>query len=456
MFGFLGGLHTSVVKPRAAVPPPPLVLDAVTVIDVEHGTRLLNQRIVIVGSRIQSMGSAATVRIPAGAHVVAARGKYVIPGLWDVHVHPAAVSPQSTTHYFYPLLLVNGVTGIRDAGGTAVKLDTLRQWRADILAGTRVGPPRMILSGPFIDEGPKRNVALGDTLGARRLVDSIAAAGADMIKVRVVSRALYVAIAAEARRLRIPFGGHADDVAAIEAADHGARLVDHMNQFLDSSASGLHSVCWGAQADPARCQMIAAHFRHRGTWLVPTLVACLRMPVAAGYGARSSLGKDGDAINGTVLGTAIRDSILSVSMHGTVRSINREGNWLRHMPLPWSAPSQVGGMRVLRQAGMPLLAGTDLGPPGFSVPAELAIFVAEGLTPLEALQTATLNPAKMWHATDSLGTVASGKLADLVLLDADPLVDITNVTTVRAVIANGRYFDRPALDSVFTAAVNFK
>lgn len=89
-------------------------------------------------------------------------------------------------------------------------------------------------------------------------------------------------------------------------------------------------------------------------------------------------------------------------------------------------------------------------PPGFSLHVEIATYAEEGLTPLEALQTATLNPAKALHATDSLGTVAVGKLADLVLLDADPLTDITNTTAIRAVIANGRYFDRAALDQILT------
>jgi len=110
-------------------------------------------------------------------------------------------------------------------------------------------------------------------------------------------------------------------------------------------------------------------------------------------------------------------------------------------------------MSIMRDAGIPILAGTDIftwdigAMPGVErLHIELAIYAAEGLTPLEALQTATLNPAKMLHATDSLGTVASGKLADLVLLDADPLKDIANVTAIRAVVANGRYFDRAALD----------
>jgi imidazolonepropionase-like amidohydrolase len=115
-------------------------------------------------------------------------------------------------------------------------------------------------------------------------------------------------------------------------------------------------------------------------------------------------------------------------------------------------------MRIMQRVGLPLLAGTDVsadGPQtslGFTLHAELAIYVAEGLTPLAALQAATLNPAQLLHATDSLGTVASGKLADLVLLDADPLADITNTTTIRAVVANGRYFDRAALDTVLADA----
>jgi imidazolonepropionase-like amidohydrolase len=106
----------------------------------------------------------------------------------------------------------------------------------------------------------------------------------------------------------------------------------------------------------------------------------------------------------------------------------------------------------MQQVGLPILVGTDVAPAGFALQGELAIYAAEGLTPLEALQTATLNPAKMLHGTDSLGTVAVGKLADLVLLDANPLVDITNTTAIRAVVANGRYFDRATLDQILETA----
>ena len=114
-------------------------------------------------------------------------------------------------------------------------------------------------------------------------------------------------------------------------------------------------------------------------------------------------------------------------------------------------------MYLIQRLGIPVLAGTDAPSEkellvGLSLHAELAIYVAEGLTPLNALQSATLNPAKLLAGTDSLGTIAPGKLADLVLLDADPLADITNITTIRAVVANGRYFDRAALDRLLVEA----
>lgn len=131
-----------------------------------------------------------------------------------------------------------------------------------------------------------------------------------------------------------------------------------------------------------------------------------------------------------------------------------EMKYLNERPRRGSVVDSLGYMYVVRNAGLPVLAGTDTYgkrlTPGFSLHAELATYVAEGMTPLEALQTATLNPAKFLHGTDSLGTVGAGKLADLVILDANPLEDIVNTTTIRAVVANGRYFDREQLDMLLT------
>jgi hypothetical protein len=415
-----------------------LVFDGVTVVDVERGTLVPGQRVVIAGTRIQSIGNAGTVSIPKGAHVVAARGKYLIPGLWDMHVHA-----NHAVDLFYPLLLANGVTGMRDPG-SEVPLDTLLQWRREVVAGSRAGPPRQILSGQYISEEGHNGVSVpcrrseqktqetcvsSDPADARHLVDSLKAAGADMIKAYNVSAEIYFALAAEARRSAIPFGGHLYPwVTMAQASDSGARIIDHRG---NGNRSGeLDSLCLPETGSVAGCRPMAERFRRNGTWWILTMIGLdqggrASEPVAASVHEFSSRFWESD----TVL----------------------SGTWTRRS----TAESSDGVLRVLPLVDFPLLAGTDVGAgdirallPGLSLHGELAMYVAEGLTPLQALQTATLNPAKLLHSTDSMGTVAQGKVADLVLLDADPLADITNTTAIRAVVADGRYFDRTALDGL--------
>lgn len=446
----------------------PLLFDGVTVVDVEHGKLIPAQRVVIVGNHIRAVGQRRAVPVPKGARVVNARGKYLIPGLWDMHVHP-----QHYTDFYYPLFIANGVTGIRDAWSD-VRLDTLRMWRQEILTGTRVGPPRQLLSGAAIDEveqcdstGRERNpgycsgpdiqvdafsavlgisateqctefrrnlighicVRPGDTTDARHLVDTLKAAGADMIKTYELSKAMYFAIAAEARRIGIPFGGHALDLTPIEASDSGARILDHLNSIRGALR------CFGKDATIEKCQPIAERFQRNGTWFVPTLTALIK------------LRQIGDM---TSKAQSISDRLLHFS-----REFWRSDTLLRRNVAPPSQPDSLGFMHVASRVGLPLLLGTDflynwipLMPPGFILHTELEMYVAEGSAPLEALRAVTLNPARMLHGTDSLGTVAPGKLADLVLLDADPLTDITNTSAIRAVVANGRYYDRAALDGL--------
>jgi hypothetical protein len=431
---------------QATVAAASLVLDGVTVADVEQGKLVPSQRVVIAGNRIQAIGGAGAVSVPNGARVVDAQGKYLIPGLWDLHVHTSDSSMQS-------LLLASGVTGVRDAF-SGIPLETLIQWRREVLAGTRAAPPRQILSGAGIDEeeGCSRSDLTGhtcvipaDTADARRVVDTLKAAGADMIKMYDLSRETYFAIAAAARRRGIEFGGHLGGhlgqiragstvASAFEASDSGARIIDHVN-----SSGGMDTLCFGPKATVDRCRPVADRFRRNNTWWVSTLIHRITVNPSAeprpGDASDSVAARYTDASEQFASGAAVKTDWL----HGAVK---------------------VGGGDSLRflaaadRAGLPILAGTDASgsQAGFRLHAELSIYVTEGMTPLHALQTATLNPAKMLHATDSLGTVAVGKLADLVLLDADPLADITNTTAIRAVVANGRYFDRAALDKLLASS----
>lgn len=430
-----------------------LVFDRVTVVDVEHGTLRPAQRVVIVDNRIRSVGPAARVRIPHGALVVDARRKYLIPGLWDLHVHLAL---QSDDNPFVPsgyhLLLANGVTGFRDAG-TTVPLDTLIRWRREILAGTRVGPPRQLFSSPALmgpcaaDEERYRfgwQACVGDSADARRFVDSLKIAGVDMLKMRGLSRELYFVVAAEARRVGVAFSGHASTSAG-EAADSGTSIVDHIG-----GEDRLGDLCYvpGQGANVARCRPVAERFRRHNTW---SLINSILM--------------GNDVFYPAVFPQAMRTHVKEFGLKFWA-GIPVDPDWLREAARLTPRVSWGYDLSIAERAGLPLIAGTDFGgaralyngeagvqpPTGFSLHMELALNVAWGLTPLAALQTATINPAKMWRATDSLGTVAPGKLADLVLLDADPLAEITNTTKIRAVVANGRYFDRAALDQLLAEA----
>lgn len=424
--------------------PPALVFDHVTVVDVEHGKLLSAQRVVVIGNHIQTTGTDANVRIPRGARVIDARGKYLIPGLWDMHVHPSIEAPVA-----YRIFVAYGVTGIRDAG-SLVPLATLHLWRQEILAGQRVGPPRQLLSGQSIT-GPWNNCNRADRLGVNQTcvkdsadavhyVDSLKAAGADMIKPRSVTMvALYAAIAAEARRVGLPFGGHVGAVTELEASDYGATIIDH--QWGDAGC---------AYDDTAPTLQFTKDFLAQ---------------IAPGFEKESPQDQE-DAIQ-TILeadlanpidkGFQRDDPTLTTCWQRAIDRFRHNGTWfVPTFTFGWDEDSHrlvLGNFRL----GLPLLAGTDSPAPGTealhiwgAVHNELSIYVQQGLTPLEALQTATLNPAKMLHATDSLGTVATGKLADLVLLDANPLTDIMNTRKIRAVVANGRYFDRAVLDSFLT------
>jgi hypothetical protein len=407
---------------------PALVFDGVTVVDVEQGKLVPAQRVVITGNRIETVGNAGTVKAPKGAQVVAASGKYLIPGLWDLHVHP-----RRKAHVFYPLFIANGVTGIRDAS-SEVPLDSLVQWRREIWAGTRVGPPRQLLSGQSIN-GPRNGCVRGETFptcfsdsaDARHLVDSLVAAGADMIKTYTVAKPEYFIIAHEARRLGVPFGGHVEvkGLTAAEAADSGAAILDHMN------AGMLHRRCFAVevteQVVQEQCPPLAERLARQGTWYVFTLL-------------RST---NGWRQNGRV--GPIYARLLDRAKAFWAGSMLR-GNWLRDS----SAASDLGrygcgsaghadhaaGFHAARGIGHVRRGGDDA-----------AEYVADGHA--EPRQDASRHG-------DSLGTVAPGKLADLVLLDADPLADITNLTMIRAVVANGRYFDRTALDNLLAEEARTK
>ncbi len=441
-----------------------LVFEGTTLVDVRDGQLLPNRTVVVVGNRVQSVGSTKDVPIPAGARVVKATGTYMIPGLWDMHVH--SWGDENTS---YPLFIANGVTGVRDMSMSS--LDSLRLWRHEIAAGTRAGP-RILSSGPALLPPSYNKLSSGVWRGrrpwgvfpstpaeGRRVVDSLKTAGADFIKIYDGhSRELYFAVAAEARRVGLPLAGHLPaSVTAVEASDSGQRSIEHYLYCDAEAAPGDHhlktalpEVAGMAGADIRRCRALARTFRDNDTWF----------SLASPWMGWSRL-----VLNWTDLMRYWPDSVLFWgtaafgggdfdSARAVTAALPREHE--QRGTAKWAAEHEQGERVIgtMHRAGIRFLAGSDTGPsigmmwavPGFSLHNVLWNLVLDGLTPLEALQTATLNPAEYLHATDSLGTIAPGNVADLVLLDANPLADIYNTRRIRAVVANGRFFDRGDLD----------
>ncbi len=458
--------------PALASAATPLVFRGVTVIDVKTGQKLSGRTVTIVGTRIERIETGGKARPPRGAQVVDAKGKYLIPGLWDMHIHPKTYADGT-----FPLFLANGVTGVRDAGSD-VPLATFRLWKQQIAAGTRIGP-RLIVAGPSVIQANSDHNWASVTAGAgqashilyvppslaRRVVDSLHAAGADMLKLYLMSPEMRLAMADEARRVGVPFGGHSADMSGLKFADSGAAILDHQTWIWECGGGD------GAQAgvqnfDAAKCAAAVQRLRRTNTWVVENypIISPSTFGRIGRYQPHSLLTKllDTTAQQQVRRYAAAADSLMALEPTSTAA-------WAqfvqRDAPNRWTevmvAKAQTDSLRR-RHAIRPILAGTDMALdvqpfglgliPGFSLHPVLVRYVLTGLTPLEALQAATLNPAQALRAADSLGTVAPGKVADLVLLDADPLADIWHTTKIRAVVANGRYYDRAALDGLLRAA----
>jgi len=427
---------------------------------------------VIVGDHIAALGKAAAVSMPKSAQVVDGRGRFLIPGLWDMHVHTFTHNPRSTRLWYFPLSVANGVTGVRDMWTVGDDFPQVVQFRKALSDGSFLGP-RYGAVGWLID-GPEPIWPNSDVVStpqqARDFVHKVRTAGLYFVKVYwQLGRAEYFAIADESKKLGISFAGHVPFVvSASEASDAGQKSIEHLTN-VDIGCSTkekelllVPAKMWGPAQDketlesydPQKCQHLLESFARNQTWQVPTSWMFFEGRVA------------------------LRDHFVEDARSRYVPASVR-ADWQQQQDAPWTGlpPStdtrQEQELRqqkrqqalaiigMMNKTGVPLMAGTDLGNvfvlPGFNLHDELALFVRGGLTPAEALKTATYNPAKFLGMLDRLGTIEKGKLADLVLLDANPLEDIHNTQKIRAVVLNGRYLDRAALDKLLAeAAVNAK
>jgi imidazolonepropionase-like amidohydrolase len=437
-----------------------LAFTHVTVIDVaakdSKSALKLDQTVVVTGNRVTAVGRASRIKVPAEARVINAAGKYLIPGLWDMHVHLSFA-----TELALPTLMANGVLGVRDMGGD---LDQIDDWRRRISEGQLLGP-RIVRVGLIVDgqkpDAPFRLTVTNQAEG-RQAVVTLKQRGVDFIKVHNgVLRETYFALADEARRQNIPLVGHIPkEVTPAEASDAGQLSIEHAESLFDnilfsasrdgqSAMEGLN-LAYAAYRDDKAALLFRA-FRDNGTWYDPVLVTY------RSFAFRTDFAASPDPRN--------RYAAPAMKLL-----------WDKHQPVPKMVPAEtvaarksvftrlLGLVGQMQREGVNILAGTDAGGirdvvPGFSLHDELLLLVQAGLSPMEALRTATINPAKFLNMQDRLGAIEQGKLADLVLLNANPLEDIGNTRKINAVVTNGKFFDRKALDVLLAqveAAANRK
>ena len=429
-----------------------LAITHINLIDVAGGGQLPDMTVLIRDGRITDVGKSSLLAAPPDAKAIDGSGKYVIPGLWDMHVHTIFGDwlPRDEK-VMLPLFVANGITGVRDMGGD---LEPLKRWRSAIADGRLLGP-RMIIAGPMLDGPVPRfpsSAPISNAADGTKTVDDLKARGVDFIKIQsLIPRDGYFAAAAEAKRLGITFVGHVPDaVRASEASNAGQKSIEHFTGIFEGSTAIEDSLLKGPKSlglnvknfDPKRAKDLIALMAKNQTWQVPTLVW------ERGQWLVDDIDLSHDPLT-KYAPSSWKDHTWPMFVTDIEKDMDTD-------PLPVRkqfVQMELDMTLAMFKAGIPFMAGTDTAAgvhifPGFSLHQELVLFQSAGLTPLQALQTATLNPARFMGRTADLGTVAKGKLADLVILDADPLNDIANTQKIRGVILAGRYFDRSALDKM--------
>ena len=446
-----------------------LAITGVNLIDATGQPTQSNMTVVVTGERIAAIGKTGKVKIPANAEIVDGAGKFLIPGLWDSHLHlTIAVDQTGTTELLSPMLVAYGVTTVREMGGDWQRI---QQLRSAIASGQVVGP-RIFAAGPFVDGPQPADVnfqPVANEAEARQAVRKLKTDGVDFIKVQAgLSLETWRAVIDESRIAGIPVAGHIPEaVSAFDVARSTQRSVEHISPVLPGDA-GIMLACSSKESelraelaaikkasedkntnrqqlrqrqrdlqrtlattyDAKKCEALFALFVKNQIHVVPTAI----------WGKRFAPLNATDLLND--------DSLKMAPASMRARWDKRRGDVIKA-----SSPDDFTFRQMLFnksgelisamiRAKVPLLAGTDAMDGyvllGASLHEELGLLVEAGMLPMAALQSATSNAAKFMGKQNSLGTIEVGKIADLVLLDADPLQAIENTRRIHAVIVGGK------------------
>ncbi|MEP7255055.1 MAG: amidohydrolase family protein [Ferruginibacter sp.] len=439
-----------------------------TVVDVQNDKLLKHYQVIVEGNKIISVSPIAKIKLSKEVRVINAKGKYIIPGLWDMHVH--VLEEDEGYEWQLPLFLANGIIGFREMWGDRKIIDSLR---IEMQKGSM---PffHFIASGHILDGKKvfwKGSLSAGDTMAAFHLVDSLANAKVNFIKIySFLEPEVFEAISKKCKERKVQFVGHVPHrVWLTRASEAGMASMEHLYGFLieacsfpdsamkmkkinaDNFETGMEPKLRIEKARSSekfmldnfsenRMRAIAMLLKKNNTYIVPTVVT----------------NRGGYFSNDTSFTNDIRLKYLSPEARDEWKE-ETENDIKKNTSQDWQNKRKRYDIekiiiKILWQEKVPILAGTDsYNPyafPGFSLHDEMALFVEFGMTPIDALRTATLNPVKYLKMTDTLGTIEAGKRADMIILNGNPLTDIRNTKNIFSVMINGKLFTSGELDKM--------
>lgn len=438
-------LATGVVG-RAVAEAPPLAIERVAVVDVVHGNLVPSRTVLIAHGRIAVIGKPGVVTIPSGTVHVDGRGRFLIPGLVDMHVHLF----NNATHrppndWMFAWFVAKGVTGVREMAATPRDMQQIARWR-EAVDGHALIAPHVLAAG----------VAVNDASDVREQVREAAASGADFIKVfSELSPSSWRAVLDEAHVRHIPVAGHVPAaVAAVDAAQAGQATAEHLMQIYEACSSIEADVLAARRAldgAAATAMRDAQEMRVLRAFDPAACARTARAIVLAGQAQTPTLTIDW-------FDPARFTGDYTVDPRWHLLRADEQARWRQYLQSPasdrkladlrWDVSCRI--VRTLHAAGATILAGTDAPMPwiypGYSLHDELERLVDCGLGPAETLRAATIGAMKQLGSDADRGTIEPGRQADLVLLDADPLKDPRNLRRIRAVVLAGRVLRRADME----------
>ena len=441
------------------------IIQNATIVNTRDGSLLAGMSVIIDNGKITNI-TGSPLEVSGSAQVVDGSGKYVVPGYNDMHSHAMGYANQAPT--LWPLLIANGVTGIREMAGTPDLIKAARQLNLDSAAGKADAPEILMTTGPIL-------VGINSPAAAIKAVQESKAMGADFVKLFQASKESTVTVFEEAKRQGLTVAGHLPGaaVSATELSKYGMRALEHYGAgygaALDcaSDENAIRQALASGQGAPtpynpaiatyrvgdapfyqriidtyseSKCVALAQTFVQNETWMVPTLI---RLHTIADSGA--ALYRNDPNLQYVDQGRRTVWAAYGKASNSDI-PVAAQTSFLKFFPL------QQKMTKLFKQQGVKMMTGSEVTAtliiPGFSLQQEFQELAAAGLTPLEVLQMTTLNPAQFLQREAAMGTVDTGKNADLVLLDANPVLDTANLSKIAGVFLKGRFIPKSALEKL--------